>query len=85
MAVTNSVSVPRNGPPLPTTVCQSYENDGHGRYTENTLIASSPRWLITLMAIRPDLGFENGRDVLLRSVAQACRSISALRVVFKAL
>jgi len=40
-------------------------------YTRNTLMASSPRWLITLTAIRPEAGLENGRETLRRRVAQA--------------
>ena len=40
-------------------------------YTRNTLMASSPRWLITLTAIRPEVGLENVRETLRRSVAQA--------------
>ena len=50
-----------------------------------TFITSSPRWLITFTAIRPDFGLSNGRDVSLFSDAQASSSISALSVVFRAL
>ena len=53
--------------------------------TRNTFITSSPRWLITFTAMRPDFGLSNGRDVSLCSVAQASSSISALSVVFSAL
>ena len=53
--------------------------------TLNTFITSSPRWLMTLTAMRPDLGFSNGRDVSLLRLAQASGSISALSVVFSAL
>ena len=51
----------------------------------NTFITSSPRWLITFTAIRPDFGLSNGRDVSLLSVAQASSLISALSVVLSAL
>jgi hypothetical protein len=54
-------------------------------YTRNTFMTSSPRWLITFTAIRPDFGFTNGREVSLFRLAQASRSISALSVVFNAL
>jgi len=50
--------------------------------TRNTFITSSPRWLITLTAIRPEAGLSNGRDVSLCSDSHASSSISALRVVF---
>lgn len=56
-----------------------------GTHTLNTFITSSPRWLITFTAIRPDFGFSNGREVSLFSVAQASGSISAFKVVFSAL
>ena len=48
-------------------------------------MASSPRWLITLTAIRPDSGLVNGREILLRSVAHAPWSTSALKIVFRRL
>ena len=54
-------------------------------YTRNTFIASSPRWLMTLTAMRPEGGAGNGRDVSLFSVAQASGSISAFSVVLSAL
>jgi hypothetical protein len=61
---------------------------GHGSaaspYTPNTFITSSPRWLITFTAIRPVLGFGNGRETSLFSVSQASASISAFREVFRA-
>ncbi len=47
----------------------------------NTFITSSPRWLITLTAMRPERGRGNGRDVSLFRVSQASLSISARRVV----
>ena len=53
--------------------------------TENTFITSSPRWLMTLTAMRPDVGLEKGREVSLLRLAQASSSISALNVVFSAL
>ena len=49
--------------------------------TLNTFSTSSPRWLMTLTAMRPDPGLGKGRDVSLWSVAHASASISALRVV----
>ena len=54
-------------------------------HTLNTFITSSPRWLITFTAMRPDLGLSKGREVSLFSVAQASSLISALRVVLSAL
>jgi hypothetical protein len=57
---------------------------GH-HFTENTFITSSPRWLMTLTAMRPDLGLGNGREVSLWRLAQASSSISARNVVFSAL
>ena len=57
----------------------------HGLPTLNTFITSSPRWLITLTAMRPDLGLSKGREVSLLSVAQASSLISALSVVLSAL
>ena len=53
--------------------------------TRKTFITSSPRWFITLTAIRPDSGLSKGREVSLFSVAHASASISALSVVFNAL
>ena len=50
--------------------------------TRKIFITSSPRWLITLTAMRPDSGRGKGLEVALCSVAQASSSISALRVVF---
>jgi hypothetical protein len=41
--------------------------------TENTFITSSPRWLMTLMAMRPDLGLGKGRDMELRRCSQRTR------------
>ncbi len=52
-------------------------------YTRNTFITSSPKWLITLTAMRPEVGLANGRDVSLYRVAQASGSISALSVVLR--
>ena len=52
--------------------------------TLNTFITSSPRWLMTFTAMRPDLGLSKGREVSLCRVAQAASSISALRVVLRA-
>src|SRR5665213_1289305 len=53
--------------------------------TLNTFMTSSPRWLMTLTATRPDFGLGNARDVSLLSVAHASASISALSVVLRAL
>jgi hypothetical protein len=44
--------------------------------TRNTFITSSPRWLMTFTAMRPDLGLSKGREVSLFSVAQASSLIS---------
>jgi hypothetical protein len=52
--------------------------------TLNTFITSSPRWLMTFTAMRPDFGLAKGREVSLCRVAQAASSISALRVVLRA-
>src|SRR5260370_14401171 len=54
-------------------------------FTLKTFITSSPRWLMTLTAIRPDLGFSKAREVSLCRVSHASRSISALSVVLSAL
>jgi hypothetical protein len=62
-----------------------FDEDGHCHSTENTFITSSPRWLMTLTAMRPDLGLGKGREVSLWRLAQASSSISALSVVFSAL
>ena len=50
--------------------------------TRNTFITSSPRWLMTFTAMRPDSGLSNGREMALFSVSQASWLISALSVVF---
>ena len=54
-------------------------------HTRKTFITSSPRWFMTLTAMRPDSGRSNGREMSLWSVAQASGSISAFRVVLRAL
>ena len=51
-------------------------------HTRKTFITSSPRWLITLTAMRPPFGFSKGREVSLCRLSQASASISALSVVF---
>ncbi len=56
---------------------------GHIRHTLTTFITSSPRWLMTFTAMRPDFGLGKGREVLLWRVAQASALISAFSVVFK--
>ncbi len=53
-------------------------------HTLKTFMTSSPRWLMTLTAIRPDLGLSKGLDVSLLRVAQASALISAFNVVFRA-
>ena len=53
--------------------------------TRNTFITSSPRWLMTFTAMRPDSGLSKGREVSLCSVSHASSLISALSVVFSAL
>ena len=53
--------------------------------TLNTFMTSSPRWLITLTAIRPPSGLSKGRDVSLFSVAHASSLISDLRVFLRLL
>src|SRR6266850_1954493 len=53
--------------------------------TRNTFITSSPRWLMTFTAMRPDFGLGNGREVSLWSVAHASSLTSAFNVVFRAL
>jgi hypothetical protein len=47
-------------------------------------MTSSPRWLITFIAMRRDLGLSKEREVSLWRVAHASSSISALRVVLSA-
>src|ERR1017187_7489961 len=59
--------------------------DGNHRSARNTFITSSPRWLITFTAIRPDLGLSNAREVSLCNVAQASSLTSAFSVVLRAL
>ncbi len=54
-------------------------------HTGNTFITSSPRWLMTLTAMRPDSGRSNGRETSLWSDAHASASISAFSVVLSAL
>ena len=53
--------------------------------TPNTFITSSPRWLMTLTAMRPEVGLSKGREVSLCRDSQASSSISALSVVLSAL
>ena len=55
------------------------------RHTRNTFIASSPKWLMTLTAMRPEAGLGKAREMSLLRVAQASRSISAFSVVLSAL
>ena len=47
-------------------------------------MTSSPKWLMTLTAMRPERGLGKGRETSLWRVAQAAASISALRVVLSA-
>ena len=53
--------------------------------TRKTFMTSSPRWLITFTAMRPDSGFGKGREVSLCRDSHASSLISALSVVFSAL
>ena len=55
------------------------------RHTRNTFIASSPKWLMTLTAMRPEAGLGKAREMSLLRVAQASGSISAFSVVLSAL
>ena len=55
------------------------------QFTRNTFITSSPRWLMTFTAIRPDSGFSKGARVSLCSDSQASSLISAFSVVLSAL
>ena len=50
-------------------------------YTLKTFITSSPKWLMTLTAMRPDLGLSKGLEVSLLRLSQASALISALRLV----
>lgn len=52
-------------------------------HTRNTFITSSPRWLITLTAILPDLGFGKAREASLQRLAQASSSISARLLLWR--
>ena len=54
-------------------------------YTVNTFITSSPKWLMTLTAMRPVDGRGNAREVSLRSDCHASSPISALSVVLRLL
>jgi len=49
-------------------------------FTANTFITSSPRWLITFTAIRPDFGLAKGREVSEYGLSQAAWPISAFSV-----
>ena len=51
-----------------------------GQATRKTFMTSSPRWLITFTAMRPERGLSNGRDVSLWRVAQASSSTSAFKL-----
>ncbi len=55
----------------------------HLYFTLNTFITSSPRWLMTFTAMRPDDGLSNGRLVSLWRDCQASSLISAFSVVFR--
>jgi hypothetical protein len=50
-------------------------------HTANTFMTSSPRWLMTLTAMRPDLGRGKGRETVALRLSQASSSISAFKVV----
>src|SRR5437867_3764363 len=64
----------------PPVVASSGRDEDPGHVSLNTFITSSPRWLMTFTAMRPDLGLSKARDVSLCRVAQAASSISALSV-----
>ena len=55
----------------------------HSPYVRKTFMTSSPRWLMTLTAMRPEAGLGKGREVSLWRVAQASGSISAFRVALR--
>jgi len=57
----------------------------HYIYTLNTFIISSPKWLMTFTAMRPDLGLSKGREISLFKLTHASWLISAFSVVFNAL
>ncbi len=69
---------------LPVTCTSSSTRPRVSYETRNTFITSSPRWLMTFTAKRPDRGFARARDVSLRRVAQAASLISALSVLLRA-
>ena len=74
--------MPLNRRPIPSEgTCA----DDRSTQVRKTFITSSPRWLITFTAMRPDFGLSNGREVSLLSVAQASALISAFSVVLSAL
>ena len=52
-------------------------------HTLKTFITSSPRWLMTLTAMRPEAGLSKEREVSLLRVSQASALISALSVVLR--
>ena len=54
-------------------------------YTRKTFMTSSPRWLMTFTAMRPESGLLNGYETSLFRVSQASLSISALSAVLRAL
>ena len=54
-------------------------------YTPRTFITSSPRWLMTLTAMRPDFGRGKGRDSVRLRLSQASSSMSPFSVVLSAL
>ena len=74
---------PEEGQTKTTLATRIDANPGLGgiAQTLNTFITSSPKWLMTLTAIRPFGGLSKGREVSLLSVAQASGSISAFSVV----
>ena len=81
-----SVKVDSDGLPKPSAIRVGAGRSTAGpRYTRNTFMTSSPRWLMTFTAMRPDLGFAKGREMDLRSDSQASGTISALSDVFRLL
>ena len=73
----------RAGPPARAPMTPG--DRARAQRTRNTFITSSPKWLMTLTAMRPVAGLGKGREVSLRRLSQTSSLISALRVVLSAL
>ncbi len=83
-AASGGVLLPAWNPCRATTVRQPRPLRSSAGITPGTpFITSSPRWLMTLTAMRPEPGRSKGREVSLFRVAQASASMSALSVVFR--